>query len=273
MKKILKILDKVAPHLAARLIYNRISQPQKRKLREMEERVLAKSESQSINYRDFTLKEYSWGKKENHIALLIHGWEGQAGNFGALIPILLEKHYHVVAYDGPSHGKSSRKSTNMFEYADFISTRIKTHQPKLIISHSFGTVSTQLGLLKNPDFKLNQWIIVTTPFSFIEFILTINRKLRMSQKTLQKLSALIEKDANFPLEEINMKTLCPKMNPIDSVVIVHSEDDKVLSFHDAERTSKCIADSELIKLKHIGHYKILWSDELKNIINKKVNNY
>ena len=272
MKNFIKILDKLAPSLTARLIYNRISQPQKRKLREMEERVLAKSQRLSLNYRDFVLKGYSWGKEGNPIALLTHGWEGQAGNFGALVSILMEKNYHIIAYDGPAHGESTRKSTNMFEYADFISTRIKTHQPKLIISHSFGTVSTQLGLLKNPDFKLNQWIIVTTPFSFKEFILSINRKLGMSQKTLQKLSDLIEKDANLPLEEINMKTLCPKMNPIDSVVIVHSEDDKVLSFHDAERTSKCIDNSELFKLKNIGHFKILWSDELKNIISNKVNN-
>ncbi len=268
----LKILDKVAPQIAGRLIYNKISQPRKRKLREREESVLAQSERLSIDFRGFVLKRYSWGETGNPVALLIHGWEGQAGNFGALVSILLDKNYHVVAYDGPAHGESSRKSTNMFEYADFTSTRIKIHQPKLIISHSFGTVSTQLGLLENPKFKLNQWIIITTPFSFKEFILSIITKLGVSQKTLQILSSLIEKDTNLPLEEINMKTLCQKMNPIDSVVIVHSIDDKVLPFHDAERTAKCIENSELIKLKNIGHYKILWSDELNNILKNKINN-
>jgi pimeloyl-ACP methyl ester carboxylesterase len=166
MKNILKLLDKVAPQVSARLIYNRISKPQRRKVREFEEQILAKSKAQTIDFKDFTLRGYSWGEVGKPIALLVHGWEGQAGNFGALVPILLEKGYQVIAYDGPAHGKSSYQATNMFEYADFIATRIKAHQPQLIISHSFGTVSTQLALLKNPDFNLQQWIIVTTPFSF-----------------------------------------------------------------------------------------------------------
>jgi predicted alpha/beta hydrolase family esterase len=70
-----------------------------------------------------------------------------------------------------------------------------------------------------------------------------------------------------------MTTLSPRMNPIDSIIIIHSEDDKILSFRDAERTAQAMKGSELIKLKNWGHYKILWSDDLKEIIVDRVHKY
>lgn len=270
MNNLLKIASVLAPNMAAKLIYNRISNPKNRKLRDFEECTLAKAKKEIITFRKFSLQAYSWGAKGQPVALLVHGWEGQAGNFGAIVPLLLEKGYQVIAYDGPSHGKSSQHPTNMFEYGDFIATRIAEHQPKLIISHSFGTVSTQLGLLKSPNFSLDQWIIVTTPFSFKEYVESINKKLGLSKRTMRSLAKRIEKDAALPLEEINMATLSPKMNPINSIVIVHSESDKVLSYKDAVRTAASMKGSELIKLQNIGHYKILWSEELMQILDQKI---
>ena len=270
MKIFLKVLNWIAPQTVARLIYNRISNPQKRKLRDFEETILNEAKLKSLKFRDFVLQGYSWGKEGRPIALLIHGWEGQAGNFGALVSGLIDKGYKIYAYDGPAHGKSTQKPTNMFEYSDFISERIKILEPTLIISHSFGTVSTQLGLLKIPNFNLKQWVIVTTPFSFKEYIESIIKKMGLSRITMDKLAKLIENDASIPLDTINMATLSPKMNPINSILIIHSTDDKVFSIHDAERTAQYMKGSQLIKLNGLGHYKILWSDKLKEILSEKI---
>lgn len=270
MNSFLKLLSNIAPNTVAKQIYKKISNPKNRKLRAFEEQILAGANSASVQFRKFSLKEYKWGTEGQPIALLVHGWEGQAGNFGAMVPILINKGFKVFAYDGPSHGESTKSETNMFEYGDFIGNRIEALKPDLIISHSFGTVSTLLGLLKESEYYLKQWIIITTPFSFMEYIKSIQRKMGLSKRTLKYLAKLIEKDAAYPLEDINMATLCPKMNDIKSITIIHSENDKILSIKDAERTSKYMKGSELIKLQKLGHYKILWSEELKEILNKKI---
>ena len=55
-----------------------------------------------------------------------------------------------------------------------------------------------------------------------------------------------------------------------SSLIVHSKDDKVLPIRDAERTSQELKGSELLTLDRLWHYSIIWSDELKKIIAKKI---
>ena len=93
----------------------------------------------------------------------------------------------------------------MFEYSYFISECLKKLEPTVIISHAFGTVSTILALLKKPNFSPNQWIIVTTPFSFKEYIESLTTTLGISQKAVRIFAAIIERDAGIPLEDINMK--------------------------------------------------------------------
>jgi pimeloyl-ACP methyl ester carboxylesterase len=269
-KLIFKIIDKIAPVLSARMAYRYMSNPRIRKLRDIEEVILQEAKRDSVQFRDFKIQRYSWGIEGRPVILLVHGWEGQAGNFAALISILTEKGYLVIAYDGPSHGRSSKRSTNMFEYADFISQKIKEHLPALIMSHSFGTVTTLLALTRNSQFKLNQWIIITTPFSFKDRIEQIKEQLGVTDRTLRKLINLLEKDTEYTVEELNVATAAIKLTNLGLCTIIHSEHDKVIPIDDARKAHQHIVQSELIELKNLGHYRILWSDELKEIIEKKI---
>jgi len=270
MKIIFKIIDKIAPALSARMAYRYMSNPRVRKLRDIEEVILQEAKKDSVQFRDFKIQRYSWGIEGRPVALLVHGWEGQAGNFAALISILTGKGYLVIAYDGPSHGRSSKRSTNMFEYADFISQKIKEHKPAIIMSHSFGTITTLLALTRNIQFKLDQWIIVTTPFSFKDRIEQIMGKLGVTDRTLRKLTNLLEKDTEYTVEELNVATSAIKLTNLGHCTIIHSEHDKVIPIDDARKVHQHIVQSELIELKNLGHYRILWSDELKEIIEKKI---
>ncbi len=270
MKLIFKIIDKIAPSLSARMAYRYMSNPRVRKLRDIEEVILQEAKQDRVLFRDFKIQRYSWGLEERPVVLLVHGWEGQAGNFAALISLLTEKGYLVIAYDGPSHGRSSKRSTNMFEYADFISEKIKEHKPAIIISHSFGTITTLLALTRNSQFKLDQWIIVTTPFSFKDRIEQIMEQLGLTDRTLRRLTNLLEKDTEYSVEELNVATSAIKLTNLGHCTIIHSEHDKVIPIDDARKVHQHIAQSELVELKNLGHYRILWSDELKEIIEKKI---
>ena len=154
-----------------------MSNPRIRRLRESEEKLLNESVMETIPYNDFKIQQYQWGKENNKTALLIHGWEGQAGNFAALIKILVDKGYHVVAFDAPSHGRSSIGKTNMFEFSDFLGTQFVKLNPSLIISHSFGSVNAATVLKRNQSIKIDLWIMVTTPLRFITRVNDISKQL------------------------------------------------------------------------------------------------
>lgn len=270
MKQIFKILDFFAPGIAAKIAYRFMSNPRVRKLRDFEEDILEKSTQGRIPFKKFQVQSYTWGKEGNPIALLVHGWEGQSGNFGNLIDLLIKKGYQIVAYDAPSHGKSSKGATSMFEYTDFITEKIKVHKPAVIISHSFGSITTLLGLRRNAEFFLNQWIIVTTPFNFQDRIDQMKEQLGFTNRTVEKLVPLLEQDSEYTIEELNVGKTAPKLNNLGSSVIIHSEQDKVIPIDDARKVHRHLANSEMIELKNLGHYRILWSDELKEIIDEKI---
>ena len=93
MKLIFKIIDKIAPIIAARMAYRFMSNPKVRKLRDIEEVILQEAKQDRVQFRDFKIQRYSWGIEGRPVVLLVHGWEGQAGNFAALISLLTEKGY------------------------------------------------------------------------------------------------------------------------------------------------------------------------------------
>ena len=53
------------------------------------------------------------------------------------------------------------------------------------------------------------------------------------------------------------------------IIIVHSKTDRILPIEAARMTHKALHPSQLIELEDLGHYSILWSEELHQIINKK----
>ncbi|MEM1136818.1 MAG: alpha/beta fold hydrolase, partial [Bacteroidota bacterium] len=115
----IKFLSTIAPRLMVNLAYNQLTNPQIRKLRAHELEIIDQAEKAVFEFKGFQIQTYKWaGGKEK--VLLIHGWEGQAGNFAELIEKLLQNNYSVYAFDGPSHGFSSKGETSLFEFSELV---------------------------------------------------------------------------------------------------------------------------------------------------------
>ena len=67
-----------------------------------------------------------------------------------------------------------------------------------------------------------------------------------------------------------MGVLGPRVSNYDSCTIIHSVDDKVIPFQDAVTTNKYLLKSELLEVTDLGHYRILWSEELKAIMEERL---
>ena len=268
-KLVVKTLDKVSSSLASRMVYYFLSNPRVKKLRDFEETVLAKARQEDISFGKFKLKSYTWGKPSEQRALLVHGWEGQAGNFGALIDILLSKGYQVKAFDAPSHGYSSKGSTHMFAFAEFMTEVVGEFEPTLVISHSFGTVTSMIALMNNPQLQLKKWLAVTTPHNFKHRLAGVQELLEISGKTMGKVEKKIEAETSTRIEDMNMERMGKEVPHAKDILIVHSKTDKILSIESARDAHKHLPQSRLIELDGLGHYSILWSEELKQSVAKE----
>jgi pimeloyl-ACP methyl ester carboxylesterase len=265
-KMYFRFLDLLLPAVAARKIYHVMSNPRIHKLRDFEEEVLQHSEKERISFKKFQIQKYSWGDRKNKTALLIHGWEGQAGNFGALIDLLLNKGFHMVAYDAPSHGRSTKEKTSMFEYAEFVTEILKQEEPQIIISHSFGSVTAAFALKGNPGVNVDQWFLVTTPYHFRDRINEISEFLGVTHRTIDKLTAILERDLGISLDKLNMAEYGGNLKNLKEAFIIHSRTDGVIPIDKARLTNQAIPQSRLIELDNLGHYRILWSKQLKEIL-------
>ena len=266
----IRYIQYIFPNLISNKIYKHMSYPRIRKLRESESEILSKATTKVIRYDRFDLMQYEWGKEYDKIAYLVHGWEGQTGNFASLIPVLLNAKYRVVSIDAPSHGQSSNGKTNMFEFSKILIKQFTKDKPSLVISHSFGSVSVARVLKLNPNIDLKLWFLITTPNNFKSRINEMAIKFHLNHKITKKIISKIETDVDESIENLNMANYCKKLSNVEKALIIHSKTDKILPIEDAREVNNSFKQSRIIELDNLGHYSILWSSELKSIITDQI---
>jgi pimeloyl-ACP methyl ester carboxylesterase len=264
-----KFLNAVSPKAAAKKIYTFMSNPRLVKLRPFEIDQLNKAEQTDIQFRKFRIRKYKWGNGTKK-CLCIHGWEGQAGNFGGMIETLKELDYEVIAFDGPSHGASSKGYTTFFDYIDLASEIALEEKPDVIISHSFGSIVTSSLLRKNKDFKLAHWLMITSPLSAKERMQDFTEPLGVSQKTVDQLINLIEEETGESIDDLNVPNFVSEISNLDKLTMIHGLADKILPVSYSEQIQKQFKGAELIPLDDLGHYRILWADSTKSVIKDKL---
>ncbi len=67
-----------------------------------------------------------------------------------------------------------------------------------------------------------------------------------------------------------MKVYGGNLNNLQKATIIHSKGDRVIPVEKSRMTHKAIPQSELIELEELGHYRILWSEQLLNILDEKL---
>lgn len=254
-KQITKIASILIPSTVVSFAYNQLTNPQVRKLRQNELNTLDKSEKEVLKFKDFDIQLYTWrgGKKE---VLLIHGWEGQAGNFSDLIELLLENEYTIYSFDGPSHGFSSKGSTSLFEFTELVGVLIKKHNIKTLISHSFGGVATTYALFNNPDLFIEKYILITTPDKFIERIDDVSEMVGITQKVKTRLIERLQNETGIDVRTLNVSDFVKTIN-VKKSLIIHDKNDKVIPIERSKNVHQNWTVSEFEIVEGTGHFRIL----------------
>ena len=254
-KTVVKIASTLFPGAITAYAYKQLTNPQVRKLRDNELAILERSRKETFQFNDFDIRLYHWkgtGKK----VLLIHGWEGQAGNFSDLIESLLRDQYEVYAFDAPSHGFSSKGETSLFEFTELVGTLIKKYNVKILVSHSFGGVATTYALFNNKGLQIEKYVLLTTPDKFIERINDVSEMIGITAKVKNLLIAKLEKETGQDVRKLNVSEFVKSINVAQSLII-HDKNDKVIPIERSKNVHKNWVISEFKEITGTGHFRIL----------------
>lgn len=259
-QKLIWLFATLFPNFFVQKAFNYLVSPMQFKVRPKEKIILEKAQKSRMSFIDFEIQLYQWGNGNKKI-LLVHGWEGHAGNFAAIIERLLQEDYTVLSFDGPSHGASSRGKTSSFEFTDLVATLIRKYQPTQLISHSFGSVASIIALGKNPDLKIERYIGITVPNKFRERLEEIASYLGLPYKVVSRLIIKIEAEHPIKVDEINVEDYAQKSS-VEKALLLHDTNDRVLPVEKSREVARKWPAASLTEVTETGHYKILGAEKV-----------
>ena len=129
-------LEKYAPSIATRLFVQLFFTPLHYGFPDKELDWIHKADRSVTVVNGKRIQIYSWGEAGRPLVLFIHGWAGRGTQFRKFFSMLLEAGFRLVAFDGPAHGKSDGKRTNIIEFEAALSKVLNEQgQPVCVIAH------------------------------------------------------------------------------------------------------------------------------------------
>lgn len=256
MKNLLRLASLLMPGWVAHRAYQQLTQPQVRKLREHELAVLEEAQKSRLAFQQFEIQLYQWGEGGEPL-LLIHGWEGQAGNFAEWIEPLLAAGFTVHGFDAPSHGFSSRGGASLFEFGQLVEQLIDRFAVKKLLSHSFGGVATTFALTDRPDLHIERYGILTIPNRFLDFVEDIARKYGMTDRVKQRLLDRVQRETGYDPATLVVSEFVQHIDSVQAALLIHDREDRVIPFSKAEAVAAAWPPVQLEAVTGTGHFRIL----------------
>lgn len=254
-----KALFFVAPKYASRKAFELFATPINKKVRVQETEALATAEEETLLIDGNNIAVYKWGNGPK-TALLVHGWEGNGGSLAGFKDELIANGYTVYSFDGPAHGKSTGKRTNVINFSHTVARIIEQKKIKdLLITHSFGSATTMFALAKNPHIKIERMALLTSPNKIEDVITEYTSLMRFSPKNHNALIGHIENYYKIEVQQLEVARMAHKVN-VGEFLIIHDEYDKIIPVQYSKNVAKALGNkASFIGMQKVGHYRMLWN--------------
>lgn len=268
------IVGAISPRIAAKKAHEMMETPRLSPLKAREKTVLEMARWVAYEFRGEHIQGYHWGEDSRNDSsrndssrkvVLIHGWEGHAGHFGHIIPMLIENDCTIVAVDAPSHGESAQQPTSMFDFRAFVAGFLRQQQPDIVITHSFGSVAAITALEENQALEIDKLVMITSPDRFADRIHQVSNMLNLSPRVEQRLIHKIEDESGYVVDELNVSDYAPRTN-VGAALIVHGQNDQIVPMEWSQRIVDKWDKASLVEIADTGHYRILWREETRRTI-------
>jgi len=94
--------------------------------------------------------------------------------------------------------------------------------------------------------------------------------IRLGSKAYTALLSLAESKLGESIADVSVENKLKKVD-FKSLVLIHDKFDKVLAYEHSVEVQQAFPAAEIITFEKIGHYKMLWNDEVINACVARLN--
>ncbi len=259
----------IFPKAIAKLAFRIFTTPRMRAVHKRTDEVIESAKLFEVLFGKVILKGYEWGRGDRAI-LLVHGWESRGTALRSFVPGLVHAGFRVVAFDGPAHGNSGGKQTNLPEFAGAVRAVLNLIGPVHgIITHSFGG-STSVFALAHLDnsIAVEKMVLIAVPASTRKVIQDFAKLVSLPKRALEALKKMMHRKLNgLHFHDTDLMESLAKAK-VGEVLVVHDKFDPSVNFESAEAIFEKYDHASLLVTQGLGHFYLMKHPEvIRRVIN------
>lgn len=245
------MLSYIFPKKAAQLAYGYFSEPRTGKLfSDNLPLVLQDVPTEILNQNEHQFPVYIW-KGNATTVLLVHGWESNTSRWENFFPYLKKSGCTIIALDAPGHGLASGKEFNVPRYAQFVDIVVKKYQPKYLVGHSMGGITSIYYQQLYQNKNIEKLVILGAPSDLEILITNYAKMLSLNKKATSMVENHFLKHFKIKMEEFSGRVFGSKIKI--KGLIAHDIDDTVVSFEEAKKNASNWEEVTFIETQGLGH--------------------
>ncbi|HLO04901.1 MAG TPA: alpha/beta fold hydrolase [Symbiobacteriaceae bacterium] len=223
-----------------------------------EDLALPLDEAFDLRSGTYHLRAWSWGV--GPVVLLVHGWEGHAGQLRGFVEPLVNQGFRVVAVDLPAHGFSSGRRTTVLDFADALCAVEDVVGPvHAVIAHSFGGAATALALHpgRRTDQRLlaQRVVLLAPPEGPAHFVQGVTGLLGLSPKRSEGIARHVQALVGIDFAAVTIPRFAHQLRV--PLLLMHDPADRVVPWAHAQAIATAWPGARLLPTPRLGHHRIL----------------
>ncbi len=253
IQRVYPVAELLVPRMAHKWAFNMFFKPFRFQMPDREKSILQEATMFKLDVYGRNIQCYSWG--QGPVVLMVHGWAGRGSQFFKFVPSFVKNGYKVVAFDGPAHGASTGKSTNIIEFQEVLQS-ISDYYGKLeaVITHSFGGAATIYALQQG--LAVPKLINISSPTDGDRIIESFAKRINGSNKLIQSFNSNVRRRFGRDFRSFSSKAIAPELQDL-KLLLIHDEGDKEVELDQAMALKALVPGTEIMVTQSLGHTRIL----------------
>jgi pimeloyl-ACP methyl ester carboxylesterase len=198
------------------------------------------------------LVAWRWG--EGPSVLLVHGFEGNRAQFGAIIEAMLARGFSAVALDVPAHGESAGDELTAVKFIAAIERALVELGPvHAVVGHSMGGAMSLFSIAHKGG--ASRIALVSAPSSLKRELQRFAGAVGLSKRGAAAFIASVENHVGRPAADFDVRHVAGKVNL--PLLLIHDQTDRQVPVAEAARVAHALPGAQFMVTRGLGHNRLL----------------